>query len=199
MRPKQWLALGALALAPVPLSAQWGVGLSLGVARYFGGAVSTVDSTPGSVHPYRPTTVTLAVGHDWGRGALRVDLGISYGSPGLAAEVDGGAFVDPAAAHFVGAAPEVSVRVLQVGAGGALRVGGGADVTLWSLTDFESRVLVGGHVAAFYEWPIAGPIFGSIQAGLSLSPSLFRASELSSSFERRMLVRPGVSLGVRYR
>ena len=159
MRPKQWLALGALALAPAPLSAQWGVGLSLGIARYFGGAVSTVDSTPGSVHPYRPTTVTLAVGRDWG--AIRVDLGIGYGSPGLAAEVDGGAFVDPTAAHFIGAAPQVSVRVLQVGAAGALRVGGGPDVTLWSLADFESRVLLGGHVAAIYEWPIAGPFLGT--------------------------------------
>ncbi|HWZ28850.1 MAG TPA: hypothetical protein VNX15_09830 [Gemmatimonadales bacterium] len=188
---------GALALAPVPLLAQWGVGVSLGVARYYGGAVSAVDSTPGAVHPYRPTTVTLAVGRDWG--ALRVDWGISYGAPGIAAEIDGGAFVDTKAAHFVAGAPEVTVRVLRVGADGALRVGGGADITLWSLTDFESRVLVGGHVTAMYEWPVAGRFLGNIQAGVSLSPSLFRETEVSSSFERRMLVRPGVSVGLRYR
>jgi hypothetical protein len=187
----------ALALAPTPLPAQWGVGLSLGVARYFGGAVSTVDSTAGSVHPYRPTTVTLTAGRDWN--AIRADLGVSYGSPGIAAEIDGGAFVDANAAHFISAAPEVTVRVLRVGPEGALRVGGGADVTLWSLTDFESRVLVGGHVVAAYEWPVAGRILGSIQVGASLSSSLFRESEVSSSFERRMLFRPSVSIGLRYR
>lgn len=198
MRSTRHIALAAaLGLAPVPLSAQWSTGLSLGVARYYGGAVSTVDSAPGSVHPYRPTTVTLAVGHDWG--AVRVDLGVSYGSPGMAAEVDGGAFVDAGAAYFVAGAPEVSVRVLRVGAGGALRAGGGPDVTLWSLTDFDSRVLVGGHVAVSYEWPIAGSFVGSIQAGVSLSPSLFRESEISSSFERRMMVRPSLALGLRWR
>jgi hypothetical protein len=197
MRMTRVALAGVLALAPAPVSAQWSAGLSLGVARYFGGAVSTVDSTPGSVHPYRPTTVTFTVGRDWGD--FRVDLGISYGSPGLAAEVDGGALIDPKGAHFVAGAPDVTVLVLQVGTAGALRVGGGVDVTLWSLTDFESRVLVGGHAAAVYEWPVAGPFLGSIQAGVSLSPSLFRESELSSSFARRMLLRPSVSIGVRYR
>lgn len=195
MRLTPWLTV-ALALVPASLAAQWGVGLSLGVARYYGGAVSTDDSTSGAVHPYRPTTVTLVAGRDWG--ALRVDLGVSYGSPGIAAEVDGGAFVDGTAAHFVAAAPEVTVRVLRVGAGGALRLGGGADVTLWSLTDFDSRVLVGGHATASYEWPIAGRFLGTIGAGVSLSPSLFRESEISASFERRMLLRPSVTIGVRY-
>ena len=101
--------------------------------------------------------------------------------------------------HFVTGSPELTLQVLRVGAGGALRVGGGGDVTVWDITDFETRVLVGGHVTAVYEWPVAGPFVGSIQAGLSLSPSLFRKDEVDPSFERRMLVRPSVSVGLRYR
>lgn len=199
MRRTRWAALLAF-LAPVPaatVSAQWSVGVSVGIARYYGGAVSAIDSTPGAVHPYRPTTFTLLVGHDWGR--LRADFGFAYASPGLAAEIPEGAFIDTRGAEFVSGAPEVTVRVLSVGAGGALRVGGGGDVTVWHMTGFDSRLLLGGHLTAAYEWPIAGPFLGSIQGGLALSPSLFRADEIDASFTRRMLVRPGVSIGLRYR
>jgi hypothetical protein len=188
---------GLLTLVPATLPAQWSAGMSVGIARYYGGAVSAVDSTPGEVHPYRPTTLTLVVGHDWGR--VRADLGVSYGSPGLAAEIPGGAFVDTKGVHFLSAGPEVTVRVLRIGADGVLRAGVGGDVTAWSITDFEARVLLGGHLTAIYEWPIAGPLLGSIQGGLALSPSLFHADEVDPSFERRMLVRPSLSIGLRYR
>lgn len=184
-------------LVPVPLAAQWSVGMSVGISRYYGGAVSVIDSAPGQVHPYRPTTFTLTVGHDWGR--LRADLGLSYAAPGLAAEIPEGAFVDTKGAESLSGAPEVTVRVLSVGGRGVLRAGGGVDFTVWRLTGFDTRLLAGGHLTAVYEWPIAGPFLGSIQAGLALSPSLFRADEIDASFRRRMMVRPGMSIGLRYR
>lgn len=190
-------ALVALLALPATLSAQWSVGLSVGIARYYGGAVSVVDSSPGQVHPYRPTTLTLIVGHDWGR--VRGDLGISYGSPGLAAEIPGGAFVDTKGVHFVTGAPELTVRLLTVGTNGALRVGGGGDFTLWSIEGFDQRVTGGGHVTAMYEWPVAGRLLGSIQAGASLTRSLFNADEVDPSFQRRAMLRPSVSIGLRYR
>lgn len=186
-----------LALAPVSLPAQWSAGISLGIARYYGGAVSAVDSLPGEVHPYRPTTLTLLVGHDWN--ALRVDFGLSYGSPGLAAEIPGGAFVDTKGVEFVAAAPEVTVPLLHLGGGGTLRVGAGGDLTRWSIAGIDARVLLGGHVTAAYEWPVAGPFLGSIQAGVSLSPSLFRERELDPSFKGRSMLRPSLALGLRFR
>ncbi|HEX4560391.1 MAG TPA: hypothetical protein VH113_01050 [Gemmatimonadales bacterium] len=190
-------ALAVLLVFPASLEAQWSVGLSLGIARFFGGAASVVDSTPGEVHPYRPTTVGVSLGHDWG--AVSIGLEFSYGSPGLAAEIPGGAFVDTKGIHFVTGSPEVTVQVLRVGSGGALRLGGGGDVTLWSIIDTDDRILVGGHVTAAYEWPVAGRFLGSMQAGVSLSPSLFRANEVDAAFERRMMLRPSVSIGIRYR
>lgn len=199
MRLPWWVGgpLALLALPPLPAAAQWSVAVSVGMSRYYGGAVSAIDSTPGEVHPYRPTAFTLAVGHDWPR--VRVDLGLTYASPGLAAEIPEGAFVDAKGAAFVAGAPEVTVRVLSMGAQGSLRAGGGADFTIWRLAGFDTRLLVGGHVTAVYEWPIAGPFLGSIQAGLAFSPSLFREDELDASFKRRMMLRPGVSIGLRYR
>lgn len=191
------LALFVLIATPVSLSAQWTVGVSVGVARHFGGAVSTADSEPGSVHPGRPTIVTLSVGHEWG--AIRADVGIGYGSPGLAAEIPGGAFIDTKAMHFYSGSPEVTVRVLHVGPAGALRVGGGGDLWVWSLTGADSRIRLGGHVSAVYEWPFAGRLLGTIHAGLALTPSIFDASELAAPFERRTMVRPSVSIGLRYR
>lgn len=189
-------AVLALVAIPASLSAQWSVGLSVGVARHFGGAVSTADSEPGSVHPYRPTIVTLSIGHDWG--AVRADLGLGYGAPALAVEIPGGAFIDTKALHFYSGSPEISVRVLPIGSGGALRAGVGGDVLIWSMTGSDSRIRLGGHVSAAYEWPFAGRFLGSIQAGLSVTPSMFDASELAPPFERRAMVRPSVSVGLRY-
>jgi len=196
MRP---IALAALLALPAPLSAQWSVGVSFGVARHFGGAVSTADSTPGSVHPGRPTLLGLTVGHDWGAGQVRADLQLSYGSPGLAVEIPGGAFLDTKAVRFYSGSPEVTVRLTRVGDDGALRVGGGGDVVLWAITGGDARMRVGGHVTAVYEWPVAGRFLGDLQAGVSLTPSLFDASDVSPPFERRMLLRPSVSIGFRYR
>lgn len=190
-------AIAVLLVLPASLEAQWSVGLSLGIARYYGGAVSVVDSTPGEVHPYRPTTVGLFVGHDWG--AVRAELGFSYGSPGLAAEIPGGAFVDTKGVRFFAGSAEVTMRVFQIGSEGAMRLGGGGDVTLWDITDTDDRILLGGHVTAAYEWPIAGRFLGSIQGGIGLSPSLFKKNEVDPAFERRMMVRPSLSIGIRYR
>lgn len=191
------LVIAVLVALPVPLNAQWSVGLSVGVARHFGGAVSLADSTPGSVHPYRPTLVGLTIGHDWG--AVRADLAFSYGSPGLAVEIPGGAFIDTKAVRFYAGSPEVTVRLLTVGAGGAFRVGGGGDLVAWAITDQDTRLRVGGHLTAVYEWPVAGRWLGSVQTGVSLAPSLFDAADIGPPFERRMLVRPSVSIGLRYR
>ncbi|HEY6785294.1 MAG TPA: hypothetical protein VI159_10095 [Gemmatimonadales bacterium] len=202
MRPLAFAATAVLAVLavlvaiPASLSAQWSVGLSVGVARHFGGAVSTADSEPGSVHPGRPTLVTLSVGHEWG--TVRADLGLGYGSPGLAVEIPGGAFIDTKAMHFYSGSPEITVRVLPSGFGGALRAGVGGDVLVWSITGSDSRVRLGGHLTAAYEWPFAGRFLGSIQAGLSVTPSIFDASELDAPFERRAMVRPSVSIGLRY-
>ena len=204
MRPLAFAATAVLAVLavlvaiPASLSAQWSVGLSVGVARHFGGAVSTADSEPGSVHPGRPTMVTLSLGREWGGGTVRADLGLGYGSPGLAVEIPGGAFIDTKALHFYSGSPEITVRVLPIGSGGALRAGVGGDVLIWAITGSGSRVRLGSHVTAAYEWPVAGRFLGSIQAGLSLTPSIFDASELEAPFERRAMVRPSVSIGLRY-
>ena len=186
-----------LALTPALLSAQWSVGLGFGIARYYGGAAPVGDSVEGSVHPYRPTTLDLTVGRDWG--AIRVDLGLEYGEPGLAAEVPDGAFIETTAAHYAAVAPELSFRLGGVGAGGALRVGAGPEFVLWNVSGFDPRILPGGHAAVAYEWPVAGSFVGSIRAGLSLSPSVFRDADLPSDFERRMMVRPSITIGLRLR
>lgn len=196
MRPPPFAVLALVVALPASLHAQWSVGLSVGVARHFGGAVSTADSEPGSVHPYRPTIVTLSIGHDWG--AVRADLGLGYGAPALAVEIPGGAFIDTKALRCYSGSPEISVRVLPVGSGGSLRAGVGGDVLIWSISGSDSRVRLGGHVTAAYEWPVAGRLLGSIQAGLSVTPSMFDASELAPPFERRMMVQPSVSVGLRY-
>ena len=188
-----------LVFAPAVLPAQWSLGLGVGIARYFGATGPAADSVEGSVHPYRPTTLSLTVGREWGAGATRLDLGLEYGEPGIAAEIPDGALIETTAAHYEALSPELSIRLARVGDGGSLRAGVGADLVFWHLTDFDSRMLPGGHASVVYEWPVGGPFTGSIRAGLSLFPSLVTADELPSDFERRMMVRPSIAIGLRYR
>jgi len=187
-----------LALAPAGgLAGQWGVGVNVGIARYFGATAPAGDSDGASVRPYRPTTLGVTVGRDWG--PVRVDLAFTYGEPGLAAEAPGGAFISTEDATFKSLSPDLTVRIARLGAGGTVRLGGGADLTLWSVTGFDDRLYAGGHVTLAYEWPVAGRLSGDLQAGAALSPSIFQASDLPPELERRMMVRPSITIGLRYR
>jgi hypothetical protein len=189
-----WCAL--LAMPMTSLEAQWEVGLRVGIARYFG-ATRSASGNPndGAVRPFRPTTVGAQIGHNWG--GVRVEMAFEYGAPGLAVEVPGGKLIAPDEATYYALEPEVTVRMVRLGTG-VVRAGAAPVLTLWNVSGFDQRFLVGGEAVATYEWPVVAHLVGAIRLGLSLSPSVFQASDVPPDFERRMMVRPSISFGVRY-
>src|SRR2546422_8562996 len=101
------IAVG-LAAAPRPSSAQWGIGVEIGVARFGGSSRDTSGTTVG---PYRPTTFELCA--DRGLGPARVVLAVLYAKTGIAGEQPGVVVVQYDAASFWEIAPQLSLRLAR--------------------------------------------------------------------------------------
>src|SRR3989442_1185062 len=78
------LALLGLTLAPLPATAQWGVSVEVGVARFAGTSRDSAGATGG---PYRPTTFGLRL--DRTLGQARVAVAGFFPKTGLAREGQG--------------------------------------------------------------------------------------------------------------
>jgi hypothetical protein len=182
-----------LAVAPRPVSGQWGIAAEIGVAR-FGG--SSRDTSGITVGPYRPTTFELRV--DRGLGSARVALALLYAKPGIAGEQPGLAVVQYDLASLWEVAPQVSFRLARFGTGVAVRLEAGPALQLWTV-DGDSRTRVAAQTAAALEWPLAGSLTGSLRVSAVLSGSIFNPDEPPPEVERHATRRLGVALGVRYR
>jgi hypothetical protein len=186
------LALLGLTLAPLPATAQWGVSVELGVARFAG---TSRDSAGATVGPYRPTTFGLRL--DRALGQARVAVDVFYAKTGLAGEGQGVAVVQYGSASLWEIAPAVSLRVARFGTGVEARVEAGPALDLWDF-DGERRTRLGGRAATVVEWPLARDLMGSLRVSGVLSESVFDAADTPPGVERRATRRFGVALGLRY-
>jgi len=182
-----------LAVAPGPVSGQWGIAAEIGVAR-FGG--SSRDTSGITVGPYRPTTFELRV--DRGFGPARVAVAVMYAKTGIAGEQAGMALVQYDLASFWEIAPQLSFRLARFGAGVDVRVEAGPAVERWDV-DGARRTRVAARTAAALEWPLAQAFTGSLRVSGILSGSVFDAGETPAGVERRATRRVGVAVGLRYR
>jgi len=185
------IAVG-LAVAPRPSSAQWGVAVEIGVARFGGSSRDTSGTTVG---PYRPTTFELRA--DRGLGPARVALAVLYAKTGIAGEQPGLAVVQYDIASLWEVAPQMSFLLARFGVGVDVRLEAGPALQLWNL-DGASRTRLGGRAAAVVEWPLARDLTGSLRVSGVSSESVFDAADTPSGVERRATRRFGVAVGLRY-
>ena len=186
------IAVG-LAVAPRPSSAQWGIGVEIGVARFGGSSRDTSGTTVG---PYRPTTFELRA--DRGLGPARVVLAVLYAKTGIAGEQPGVVVVQYDAASFWEIAPQLSLRLARFGAGVDVRLEAGPAIQLWDL-EGDSRTRAAARTTAALEWPLARALTGSLRVSATLSGSVFDQADTPGGVERRATRRFGVAVGLRYR
>lgn len=186
--------LVTLAAVTRPAAAQWYVGLELGAAHYGGSA----RDTSGNPHagPGGATTVGLRVERSIGR--LRGALRFSYSKPGFSVSGEGISITDKTAGQLIESAALVSFRVGGIGPSGAVRAELGPALHLWKFGE-EIRARPGAVGAAAYEWPVTARFTGAIRVEGIMSPSWFDAADLPPEYERRVTLRYGVTLGLRYR
>jgi hypothetical protein len=188
-----WLLLSAAVASPV--SAQWSVGMSVGAARFSGGAEE--PSTGRSLLPYRPTMFQVGIARVAGR--IGVELHVHYASSSLGFEGKEAVVAIKDGLEVYGATPELSVRVTGLGPGGVLRAYAGPVFEVWKLDDATSHSRVGAAAALGLEVPFGRRWAGSARIGGAVMRSPFEEADLDEGLEPRALWRREVSAGINYR
>lgn len=187
-----------LVVAP-SLAAQWSVAADVGMLAYNGGAFDTSRvADPAMIRPSPGRAYGLHVQRHFDR--FGVGLGVLYSSTGVGAEGETVIVEQKGVLKFYEVAAEVLILLAQPGAGGALRLHLGPLLDVWSLTGGEEdRTRVGAQVAVSLDSPMIGPLTGTFQAGVALTPSPWEDGDLPDGYARRIMWRRGFAAGIRLR
>jgi hypothetical protein len=181
-----------------PLAAQWSVGVEVGTLGFSGSAFDTSG-------PVDPAIIRPSPGRSYGlrlqrrSGALGVGLGVLYSSTGVGAEGQSSVVEEKGVLKLHELAPEVLILLARPGGGGALRIHLGPVLDIWSLLEEKDRTRVAAQGGVSLDWPMIGRLTGTFQAGIEVSPSLWRESELPDGYTRRAMWRRAFSAGVQLR
>ena len=186
----------ALALTAPPALAQWIAGVEVGANRYWGGSIE-LGGEGRSFHPYRPTTLGIALER---RGkSLGLALQAHYSQAGLGLEGEGAAAIVEGIFEVLSVSPELALRLTAIGPLTELRLHAGPLFEVWDIIDEETRLRVGAETALSLDIPLGGRFGGSLRAGVAVTPSPFTAGQLGSEFEPRALWSRRFALGLHYR
>jgi len=188
----------SLAAAVVPLAAQqrvWGLGLEVGLTRFWGGSEPIAPNNPPGFRPYRPTSFVLRLDREIGR--ARVALGALYAASGLGAEDDELTVIAKGGLTWVELAPELAYRLGTIGPVAEIRAFGGPVLDLWLPTDESVRTRIGGRGGVELLVPLGSGLAGTVRAHGGLSGSLFRDADVPSDFRTKSMPNAGVALGFR--
>ena len=186
-----------LAVAPLPrLAAQWSVALEAAFSYYGGGSRDTA-ADPTAIRPHHPTLVGLRLDRRLGR--LGVGVAAALAGPDVIVENSQAGTILKDALDLFEIAPEANLVLGRTDGGVAVRVHAGPLIDIWSPDGADTRARVGGHAGLSLEWPLSLRFAGSIRAAAAVTGSLFDPGELPPGFERRVMWRRSVSLGLGYR
>lgn len=188
---------GLSLLTPHAVSAQraWGIGVEVGIERFWGASGPLAGSDELALRPYRPTHFGLRL--DRGIGAVRVALSAGYAESAVAGEYEGGATVFSEGFTLVEVAPEAAIVLLRLGAGGALRVFGGPVVRFWMPSEESARTRIGARGGFELEAPLGAWLSAVTRVHGAVGKSALETEDVPPGYEIRSMPSAGVSLGVR--
>jgi hypothetical protein len=187
------------ALLPSRGSAQervWGIGVDVGLTRFWGGSEPVPPNAEPGFKPYRPTTASVRLDRVLGR--ARAGLTVSYAASGLAVETEDAALVAKGALTWVQLAPEAAYRLATLGPVTELRIFGGPVADLWIPNGDDTRARIGGRAGLELLVPLSEWIGCTLRAHGGLTGSLFREADVPSGFRAKTMPNAGVSVGVRF-
>jgi len=189
--------LGWLATAIAPVAAQqrtWGVGLEVGLTRFWGGSEPIAPNNPPGFRPYRPTTFGLRLDHAIGR--ARVGVGALYAASGLGTEDDQLTIVAKGGLKWVQLTPELAYWLGTIGPVAEIRLFAGPVFDFWLPTDEDARTRIGGRGGLELLVPLGSGLAGTLRAHGGVSGSLFRDTDVPSDFRTKSMPNVGVALGL---
>jgi hypothetical protein len=173
----------------------WGIGIEVGLTRFWGGSEPIPPNDTPGFRPYRPTSFGVRVDRRLGR--ARVGLGGLYAASGLANESDDLTLVAKGGLSWVQLTPEVAYRLATLGPVAELSVFAGPVFDIWLPVDDAGRVRLGGHGGLELLVPLGSGLAGTLRAHGGMGGSLFRDTDVPSDFRTKSMPRAGVALGLR--
>ena len=176
------------------LRAQWRFGVGAGIVAIRGASAPTTPGDSVTVRPYGP----LAYGADasYTAGVWQGRVSAASGISGLSVGTGDLFVVDRSGLKLLLIEPTVARRVSVTGEHAAVWLEAGPSVHVWYPTGADSRLRIGGVVAAVWRQRARGKVDSTVRLFLSASPSPFEASDLPAAYRPSTLWRFGVTFGV---
>jgi hypothetical protein len=188
-----------LALCSLSVSARaqggWGLGIEVGIQRFWGASGPLAGSDELSLRPYRPTHIGIRIDH--AIGALRAGLNARYAQSAIGGEFEGGATIFAEGFTLLELAPEVVAPLARFGTGAAVRGFGGPVMYLWVPPDDDNRIRFGVRVGLELEAPLGARVSAVTRVQGGVAGSALDRSDVPPGYEVRSMPSAGVSLGVR--
>jgi len=191
------LAIALTALTPSTGSAQtaWGLGVEVGIVRFWGASGPLAGSNDFSLRPYRPTHVGIRL--DRAIGAIRVGLNARYARSAIGGEFEGGATIFTNGFTLFELAPEAAVPLVRLGSGAALRAFAGPVVHFWIPPDDPGRTRLGARGGLELEAPLGARVSAVTRLHGGVAASALDEADVPPGYEVRSMPSAGVSVGVR--
>jgi hypothetical protein len=192
------VAFGWMVLAPSDGSAQgggWGVGVEVGIVRFWGASGPLPGSDDLALRPYRPTQFGIRL--DRGFGAWRAGLSARYAQSAIGGEFEGGATIFTDGFTLLELAPEAAVAVSRFGAGAALRLFAGPVMHVWIPPDDATRTRLGARAGIELEAPLGARLSAITRVHGGIAGSALDAADVPPGYEVRSMPSAGVAIGVR--
>jgi hypothetical protein len=190
-------ALALMGLTPGASAAQrsWGLGLEVGIERFWGASGPLAGADEVALRPYRPTHIAIRV--DRGVGPLRVALNARYARSAVAGEYEGGATVFTDGFTVIELAPEAAVALVGLGAGAAVRAFAGPVLRLWLPPEESARTRLGARGGLELEASLGTRVSAITRLHGGIAASALDDADVPPGYEVRPMPSAGVALGIR--
>ncbi|MGH7629613.1 MAG: hypothetical protein ACREOF_09515 [Gemmatimonadales bacterium] len=189
------VALTAITSSRAAAQGAWGLGVEVGIVRFWGASGPLAGSDELSLRPYRPTHVGLRLDREIG--ALRLALNARYAQSALGGEFEGGATIFTDGFTLLELAPEAAVPLARFGPGAALRGFAGPVLYFWMHSDEATRTRVGARGGLELEAPLGGRVSVVTRLHGGIAGSALDQADVPPGYEVRSMPSAGVALGLR--
>jgi len=173
----------------------WGLGLEVGLTRFWGGSEPVAPNEAPGLRPYRPTSVGLRVDRKLGRS--RVGLGVQYAASAIGQDGPELAILLKGAMTWLQTTPEFAYQLATIGPVAELRAFAGPVIDFWLPSGDESRVRAGSRAGLEFLVPLGSSLAGLLRVHGGVTGSLFRDTEVPTEFQTKLMPNAGLALGLR--
>ena len=176
---------------------RWHLDAELATAHAAGGATGLIDEEETTVGAGRAFSFGVRVEQQSGR--VGYGLAFRHSRPPFTLRTDDVTISDDELGfNFYQIAPELTLQLVVDDGGRSVQARIGPVIDMWRWEVTEGRTRLGARGGLLVALPVGSGFAATIGSAITLSGSPFEAEDLGSEFERDLLVRTELGVGLRY-